>query len=98
MNNPITKIKDYMTKNGLRLIDFFKQMDKDQSNTITFDEFKRGVQVHIKSKSLLLLVHAAIPIFVSSFFQQFQLEMSDADIRRAINILDTDKSGDIDFQ
>lgn len=49
MNNPITKIKDYMTKNGLRLIDFFKQMDKDQSNTITFDEFKRGVQVHIKS-------------------------------------------------
>ncbi|XP_067942893.1 leucine-rich repeat-containing protein 74A-like [Watersipora subatra] len=44
LKNPITKIKDFMTENGLRLIDFFKQLDKDNSNSLSYDELKRGCE------------------------------------------------------
>ena len=45
MKNPITKIKSYMTENGLRLIDFFRHLDRDNSQTLSFDELKQGCQV-----------------------------------------------------
>lgn len=45
MKNPITKIKKFMTEKGFRLIDFFRHLDRDNSQTLTFEEFKEGCVV-----------------------------------------------------
>ncbi|KAK2178108.1 hypothetical protein NP493_562g03016 [Ridgeia piscesae] len=41
---PITILKQHITQQGLRLIDFFKQLDKDGSGSISRDEFVFGLK------------------------------------------------------
>jgi len=43
---PITILKQHITQQGLRLIDFFKQLDKDGSGSISRDEFVFGLKVN----------------------------------------------------
>ena len=38
-----------MQENGLRLIDFFKQFDRDQSMTLTREEFRNGCKVGVSN-------------------------------------------------
>ena len=38
-------VKNYVEEEGLRMIDFFKQMDKDRGGTISREEFVDGLAV-----------------------------------------------------
>ncbi|KAI0223954.1 hypothetical protein LSAT2_024968, partial [Lamellibrachia satsuma] len=42
--DPITILKEHITHQGLRLVDFFKQLDKDGSGSISRDEFVLGLK------------------------------------------------------
>ena len=41
----MTKLRNYMEENNLRLVDFFNQFDQDHSMSVTREEFKIGVEV-----------------------------------------------------
>ena len=43
--DPLTKLRRYADEAGLRLIDLFKQFDKDNSWSVDRDEFLMGVKV-----------------------------------------------------
>ena len=43
--NPYRKIANYAKAAGYRLLDLFKDFDKDGSMTITKDEFENGIKV-----------------------------------------------------
>ena len=43
--DPMTKLRNYMEENNLRLVDFFNQFDQDHSMSVTREEFKIGVEV-----------------------------------------------------
>ncbi|KAK3762608.1 hypothetical protein RRG08_020686 [Elysia crispata] len=46
--DPVLALYDYMSQKGYRVIDLFKRFDKDQSMTLTRDEFYTGlVQAHV---------------------------------------------------
>ena len=46
--NPMAVVKNYVEEEGLRMIDFFKQMDKDHGGTISRQEFVDGLAVSHK--------------------------------------------------
>uniref|UniRef100_A0A2C9K8P8 EF-hand domain-containing protein n=1 Tax=Biomphalaria glabrata TaxID=6526 RepID=A0A2C9K8P8_BIOGL len=41
--DPFTKLKEWVAKAGYRLIDLLRHFDKDQSMTISTEEFRRGI-------------------------------------------------------
>ena len=43
--NPYEKLRNYCKSAGYRLMDLFKDFDKDGSMTISRDEFERGLNV-----------------------------------------------------
>lgn len=45
MRNPMAKVRDYIEEEGLRLMDFFKLMDKDHGGSISREEFTQGLEV-----------------------------------------------------
>ena len=47
------KLKNYIERNNLRLVDFFNKFDKDGSMSVTREEFAQGIEVQI---SLWLLM------------------------------------------
>ena len=51
--SPHALVKEYIEHEGLRMIDFFKLMDKDHSGSISRDEFVVGLTV---SAALLVVV------------------------------------------
>ncbi|KAK3094145.1 hypothetical protein FSP39_024708 [Pinctada imbricata] len=44
MNDPMTKLKNYVEKAGYRMVDLLKSFDRDQSFTISLDELKTGIR------------------------------------------------------
>lgn len=49
--SPQALVKEYIEHEGLRMIDFFKLMDKDKSGSISRDEFVVGLTVSLFSMS-----------------------------------------------
>ena len=47
--NPMAIVKNYIEEEGLRMLDFFKQMDKDHGGTISREEFIEGLAVRNKT-------------------------------------------------
>lgn len=43
--HPIIKLRNYIEKTHLKLIDFFNKFDKDGSMSVTQQEFKEGISV-----------------------------------------------------
>lgn len=43
--NPLSILKEYIAVKGLRLIDLFKQFDKDGSGSVSRVEFIQGLKV-----------------------------------------------------
>ena len=43
--DPMTKLRRYVDRAGLRLVDLFRQFDKDNSMTVSKEELMLGVQV-----------------------------------------------------
>ena len=43
--NPLEILMEFMAHQNLRLVDLFKSLDKDQSNSLTRDEFVGGLKV-----------------------------------------------------
>ena len=43
--HPMVKLKNYVEKSNLRLIDFFNRFDKDKSMSVTREEFAQGIEV-----------------------------------------------------
>ena len=43
--HPMVKLKNYIDKNNLRLVDFFNKFDKDHSMSVTREEFAAGIEV-----------------------------------------------------
>ena len=43
--NPQAQLKEFIEHEGLRMVDFFKLMDKDHSGSISRDEFAIGLTV-----------------------------------------------------
>lgn len=54
--NPMAIVKNYIEEEGLRMLDFFKQMDKDHGGTISKEEFIEGLSVSAR-KGFLFHVH-----------------------------------------
>ena len=50
--DPMTKLRQWIAQAGLRLIDFLKQFDRDQSFTISKAELREGCRV--RGRPLLL--------------------------------------------
>lgn len=46
--HPMIKLKNYIEKNNLRLVDFFNKFDKDNSMSVTREEFAQGIEVCIE--------------------------------------------------
>ena len=46
-NDPMTKLKKFATKKMLRLVDLFRQFDKDNSWSVSHEEFTMGVKVSL---------------------------------------------------
>ena len=67
-NDPMTKLKRYAEKNKLRLVDLFRQFDKDQSWSVDRDEFIAGVRVSACSWRTTL----AKMLLVTSYFPEFR--------------------------
>ena len=44
-NDSMSKLREYASKAGLRLVDLFKQFDKDKSWTVDREEFRQGIKV-----------------------------------------------------
>ena len=44
--HPMTKLQSYITKNNLKLIDFFQKFDTDGSMSVSHAEFKEGLEVN----------------------------------------------------
>ncbi|XP_078480982.1 uncharacterized protein LOC100187037 isoform X1 [Ciona intestinalis] len=42
--DPMTKLRQYMEENNLRLVDFFNQVDEDNSMSVTREEFQKGIE------------------------------------------------------
>nr|CAB3263531.1 leucine-rich repeat-containing protein-like [Phallusia mammillata] len=42
--DPMSKLRQYIEDNNLRLVDFFNQFDEDHSMTVTREEFQKGVE------------------------------------------------------
>ena len=51
--NPMALVREYIENEGLRLVDFFRLMDKDHGGSISRQEFLEGLQV----KSLLVSLY-----------------------------------------
>ena len=51
LGDPLTLMMEFVKKSGLRLFDFFAQLDKDNSMSVTKAEFKRGMKVQLMNKS-----------------------------------------------
>lgn len=45
--DPMMKLKAFMAKSKFRMIDLFKEFDKDGSMSVTKDEFFKGLKVDI---------------------------------------------------
>lgn len=43
--HPVVKLRNYIEKHNIKLIDFFNKFDKDGSMTVTKVEFKEGILV-----------------------------------------------------
>ena len=43
--HPMVKLKNYIEKNNLRLVDFFNRLDEDRSMSVTREEFAQGIEV-----------------------------------------------------
>ena len=43
--DPMALLMEFVKKSGLRLFDFFAQLDKDNSMSVSKAEFKRGMKV-----------------------------------------------------
>ena len=43
--NPLTILKEYIAQQNFRLVDLFKQLDKDGGGSISRDEFIDGLKV-----------------------------------------------------
>ena len=44
-DDPVTILFEFMKTKNLRLIDLLHNLDKDNSDTLTRDEFRRGMEV-----------------------------------------------------
>nr|XP_006822346.1 PREDICTED: uncharacterized protein C14orf166B homolog isoform X1 [Saccoglossus kowalevskii] len=42
--NPMQKLQKYIQKNNLRLVDFFNKFDKDGSMSVSYEEFREGLE------------------------------------------------------
>jgi hypothetical protein len=59
--HPIVKLKNYIEKNNLKLIDFFNKFDKDGSMIITKQEFRVGldeIKINLTESELDVLIKA----------------------------------------
>ena len=45
LNDPLTKLRQYCNKRQIRLLDLFKQFDKDQSWSVSREELEHGIRV-----------------------------------------------------
>ena len=43
--HPMVKLKNYIDRNNLRLVDFFNKFDTDNSMSVTREEFAQGIEV-----------------------------------------------------
>ena len=53
--HPIVKIKNYMEKKKLKILDFFAEFDKDSTMIVSRQDFISGIKVKIKSSMLSII-------------------------------------------
>ncbi|KAL4238467.1 Leucine Rich repeat [Mactra antiquata] len=84
--NPFEKLKKYVRDAGYRLVDLFRDLDKDQSNTVTKEEFTRGLKnagVEITSREILQLLEQ-LDINKDGVIDYQELVIGDKDYRRSL--------------
>ena len=76
--DPMTTLRRYLEKSGLRMIDFFKQLDRDCNMTLSKDDFIKGVKVDldVKLNSNPLFFLSFNTTFVSTIYQPRQYNAS----------------------
>ncbi|XP_012945985.1 troponin C, skeletal muscle [Aplysia californica] len=59
LRDPFTKLKEWVARAGYRLIDLLRHFDKDQSMTISIEEFREGIEatsIPITEEQIQILV------------------------------------------
>ncbi|XP_053392658.1 leucine-rich repeat-containing protein 74B-like [Mercenaria mercenaria] len=84
--NPYEKLKKYVKASGYRLIDLFKDFDKDGSDTITKEEFIRGLElagVEI-TKSEIIQIIDQLDINGDGMIDYYELVIGDKEYRKSL--------------
>ena len=64
--HPMIKLRNFITKNNLRLQDVFAQWDKDNSMSVTHDEFTQGItvsEIKHRMQSVIVFTESLRPLF-----------------------------------
>ena len=94
--NPMAIVKNYIEEEGLRMLDFFKQMDKDHGGTISKEEFIEGLAVsrrRVVGEAMQLVTRPE----TRSLFQAVNVPLNGGQIDKLIDMLDKDGDGEIDY-
>lgn len=84
--NPYEKLKKHIRASGYRLMDLFKDFDKDGSNTITKEEFTRGLAlagVEITKSEIEQLINQ-LDINKDGMIDYHELVVGDKEYRRSL--------------
>lgn len=93
--HPVIKLRNYIEKHNIKLIDFFNKIDKDGSMTVSKDEFKRGI----------LVIHKFLPskqlkpqIKFKNLFKNMGVNLTEDELEQLIKELDSDVDNEINYR
>ena len=92
--NPFALVREYIENEGLRLVDFFRKMDRDQGGSISRSEFVEGLTVS-SDKPLSANITSS---HFGNVSQKANVNMTQAQIDRLMDMLDQDGDGEIDYK
>ena len=93
--HPILKLRNYIERHRIRLIDFFNKFDKDGSMSVSREEFRSGLVV----SSLRHLYILKSPQKSKKLqFQELGINFSSEELDILIQDLDSDGDGEINYR